>query len=390
MGKQSAKMYYQGKYHSDVICETDSLSGISAGIGARKFINNSKMYIGNKLLWERKPANLLAIVDNCICVSNDMVHFSTLQTGIDYAGSKNTLSMYNICTLGKKFVCIGMPKITKEGLNPMVLLKSDDGFRWNVFYEIGEYGKKNIGDGLVKCKYQGEDCIALCVDSEIKIFNSAFSVVKSVSSELQNPMMLGGKTLYLYDKDARGGNVYGIIEEYEDGVLIMRYPVTYRDGFFTSSDREIYVLGEDAIYSVRDYTSGYDIVLKRYRRGTVSTITYRDSILKDNRLYYPDISEESLIFYVYANERNYYFECKDENIFPKLSTDLAYRPIAKRDGIASYLYFDFESGMSRSGFYKGNFFDIDFNNEKLAEFKGLFNFTMHTEANAIHNYGYIE
>lgn len=377
MGKQSAKVYYQGKYHSDIVCETDSLSGVeyatTEGKPAR-YVNNYQMYIGNKLVWERMPANLI-FAQELICVSNDLVHFSSMQKDIDGLSENAQFYVISFCTFSNKFVCLAKPHFYEElGKDLTLLLYSDDGFKWKKFYETDlQFTLGYTNQVFAKCKCDGLDCIAVFIRNEIDYFDSNFNLVKSVETQL-NPSVipitfLGGETLYLYGRETMKD--YGVMEEYVNGKLTIRHEFKYSDIFFRGY--LLYIQNEDTVYSV--ITHGTSLAGRIYKHGEIETLEPMRVAEKDTNHYFPYMSEETIIIYLFDDDRVSvkYYELKNGSFHFKTKMEQYCELQAKRDGITSYRYAD-DLNKTYTVFTKDNFFNLDFGNQEPVETKGVSTF----------------
>lgn len=109
MGKQSGRMYYQGKDHFDLIFEGND--GVTR--------NHSKIYLKNKLLWKREKPKFLFISDN-LSTTETFKGISEFASNGYYPERVSFFGGYYFMSTGKK-ICI-----------------SDNGYDWKCIYETEE------------------------------------------------------------------------------------------------------------------------------------------------------------------------------------------------------------------------------------------------------------
>lgn len=377
MGKQSARLYYQGKDHCDLVCHENYGSNVptTGYIDISEYTNHYQLYKGNQLYWERMPANIVATNIQYIFTSNDLVHFSTMRYGISAMNENKRYHATPIFldVLNKWFVC-GCVNVWTTKEIKILLLRSKDGFKWEKFYEETEIATFRK---IIMCEYNGEECVALYSGHKLKYFNSNFELIDSVDVDLINVSnILGYKTLYILGKNERSIET---IEEYRNGVLEIKHTVGYNE-LIQLSNYHCYMRGDDHLYEYDTNFGSSAFQLLRYKGGEYEFIICEtnDSNLKGRYISHADLYDDALIFigagpnykkfYRYKNGVFVLIAVHDDEPFVTI-------PIIKKNGITAYSFSKRSSGLIvESGlcFTKSDYFSIsDYGSIEYAKAKGF-------------------
>lgn len=356
MGKQTAKIYYQGKYHSDIITTLGLGTEFQNEYGIFVPANHYKICVKGKVAWERKPANLVVEDYNGICVANDLIHLTSMQLNISSLDNEIHVKPSLLNTFSQNFICS-----TNNWF-----LNSKDGFLWEKFYDTE--GERLTSD-FIKCRCNGEKCIAAYMQNrKILFFNSEFELVKTVTSEVGGTMypLLGGeKTLYVYGTESES-NFYGTMEEYVDGKLTIRHHFTYQNNIGGSSAKLMYNNEEDAIY-----ISGDRGTLK-YIHGNIYDVDVSalQNTTGEKSISYPWIPDgDAAIAKVYNFDDSLYSYYEFNNSVLHYRYKSQYDMQGRRTGVT--LFKDKNGNM----FLTKDLFGKDLTEDKCAIVKGIFSGT---------------
>lgn len=225
MGRQSRRLYFQGYDHSGIAMA-------EKGFGIP--YNHAKMYRGNRLLWERMPASVVAFNNSTgaifqdegsfISTSDDLEHFSVIQYGISIPGISEQYirnpKILQIITFAGHYVCSYSYRNTLENKTINLLLRSNDGYEWEAvedFYtsRIGWIGKHII---------DGEECLAAfktgvsgAMNSDITGFYYGSDFIRKKYSYIEN--IVGNFSIYVYGYNTLYLYVLGAYDDYKIAVV---------------------------------------------------------------------------------------------------------------------------------------------------------------------------
>lgn len=372
MGKQTAKIYYQGKYHSDII----TTLGLGTEFQDKKGIfdpaNHYQICVKGRVVWERKPANLVAICDKGICVANDLIHLTSMQRNISSLDNTIRGIPYRLNVFSKNFIC----SLSNSTVN--WFLKSKDGFLWEKFYDAEGM---NIQSDFIKCRCGGEDCIAAYMPGgKILFFNPEFELIKTVTTaglyKNMIPKLFGSeKTLYIYGV-GYGEDSYGTMEEYVDGELSIRHHFKYMDGM----GKNVYLMynnEEDSVYIRRN--SGFC----KYKHGDIYEVDASSIYNTDSKryFYYPWIPDgDAAIVEAYNFDDRLYSYYEFNNSVLHYRHKSQYEMQLRKNGISW-----FKDGSGVSSFFTKDLFGRDLEDDKCVMAKGIFSGTPN-----IVDYAYME
>ena len=269
MGRQSAGLHYQGSDCSDVAVFRDG-----------QYYNGSQMYIGDRLIWERRPAKTIASYDRVVYTADGLGHFSRMQYGItvpevEAAGQQSTDRKVTALTdFFGRFVCIH--SVISERTNQEIIMASysEDGYKWHVFHECGN--EKPVM--AAKHKIDGNEVLVLINRNELLFFDSGLHLIKTLSLGSQTASYAyGGERIYVHGTFAQGNEWMTV----ENGEIIS---FTTNEMFRLWADRIAYNRGDHSLCAYyMDYTSPHKLrfIVTKYNGSTYERKVY-DNVFEED------------------------------------------------------------------------------------------------------------
>lgn len=187
MGKQSARLYYNGEDCSDLY------------YGG--YYNLSKIYRGSTLLWERLPPKYILASGNILFTSEVLKSLSTFRQyslnevyNVWYEGIEYIFGLY--------YMMIGI-KETRESESIIWFLSSENGYDWKKVYDFSDINAKDMKKYMGKLAFiaKKDDNYALCLmDSKLNIEYS-FDTSQIAGVDNMDMLAIGNDTILLMDSN---------------------------------------------------------------------------------------------------------------------------------------------------------------------------------------------
>lgn len=329
MGRQSTRLYFQEYDHSGIAMADEDIPAL---------YNHAKMYKGNRLLWKRSEAAVVAFRNTTgpnlydggsyISTSDDFEHFSVMQYGISIPGlsARNIRnpSISGIITFAGHYVCSYSYTNTLENKKISLLLRSEDGYAWKTIEDFYTVNIGWIGKGIL----DGRECLAVLstgtdgsMNSNIVAYYYDSEFVRKKYLHLTNVVgkfslnVYGYETLHIYYQPA--SSLYMRKITVKNGIKISEE--IFNEDPFTSQRRspDVYNYANDSLYSMMLY----DGKLVTYRLGEgdvpISILTYDAGELPDNPhidICYSDADSIVIEIANYTGEPAVYIEIKNDSI----------------------------------------------------------------------------
>ncbi len=336
MGRQSARLYFQGYDHSGIAMADKDFPVL---------YNHAKMYKGNKLLWERMPASVVAVRNNTgpnlydegsyISTSDDLEHFSVIQYGISIpkvsARYVKKPAISQIITFAGHYVCSYSYIDTLKNQTFHLLLRSKDGYAWKT---IEDFYTSNIG-WIGKQIIDGEECLAVLdtglsgrLNTDIiafyydsKFIRKKYTILTNVVGKLQINQVFGYDTLFIYYNSVTYDRYYKI--SVQNGIKVREERLDSDDIILEKRARpNFYNYSDDSLYAIGRSESGNLAIYKLGFKGELLTErTYNVGVVLTPRII-PEFcySDKNSIIIQVLNYDNLNYE-KESTIFIKIKND---------------------------------------------------------------------
>lgn len=230
MGKQSARLYYNGEDCYDVYFEGSNLA---------------KMYLNGEMLWERLPPKYILASGNILFTTEVLQALSTFRQYslntvyfVGYAGIEYIFNSYYLLIRIRE---------TRTSEPIIWLLNSKNGYDWKKVYDFSNANAKDMKKYMGKLAFvaKKDSDYALClIDSNLSI-EYIFDTSKVIGMDGLNILAVGNGTILLIDDNRtyiaviRDGKYIGVISEasfpHEEGESVTfqsRASYDKNDGFF--------------------------------------------------------------------------------------------------------------------------------------------------------------